>query len=443
MPMKRELLNSTIYSVFVRNYGKKGTFDDVRADLPRISGLGADILWLMPVHPIGKHARKGELGSPYAISDYRGINPEYGTLEDFRALADAIHAHGMKLMIDVVYNHTSPDSVLYAEHPEWFYTKKNGKPGNRIGDWSDIIDLDFDNPELREYLIDTLKYWLEQGVDGFRCDVAPLIPLDFWIDARRACDEFKKDVVWLTESVEPHFIEELRGRGFICHSDAEMYGAFDIAYDYDTYFAIHRYAAGEMSLEQYMDLKRIQIYSMPGHAIKLRHIENHDTPRGAWFFPEAKALRNYTAFTFFERGCALLYNGQEAGENNRTSLFDADPVNWERLPSHADFIKSCVSMHRAEIMRDGWYELPEGPVKGVVIAAYREIDDTESKQWKRVGVFNIEGKQGALDLSAYLPGLSKLSGNYKNLLDYDGAESGITVKDGVTVLPAEPVIFDL
>jgi glycosidase len=170
--MKRELLNSTIYSIFVRNYSEDGTFARVQDDLGRIKSLGAEIIWLMPIHPIGTVARKGALGSPYAISDYRGINPDYGTLEDFRRLVQRAHELGLKVMIDVVYNHTSPDSLLFAQHPDWFYRNADGSPGNRIGDWSDIIDLDFSNSDLREYLIESLKYWLEQGVDGFRCDVA-------------------------------------------------------------------------------------------------------------------------------------------------------------------------------------------------------------------------------------------------------------------------------
>ena len=136
------LQQQIIYSVFVRNHTEEGTFRAVIPDLPRIRALGADFIWLMPVHPIGEKERKGTLGSPYAISDYRAVNPEYGTLDDFRALVDAIHANGMRCMIDVVYNHTSPDSVLSQTHPEFFYHRPDGSFGNQIGDWSDVIDLD-------------------------------------------------------------------------------------------------------------------------------------------------------------------------------------------------------------------------------------------------------------------------------------------------------------
>ena len=156
---KKELRNKLMYQVFVRNYTEEGTFDGVRRDLDRIRDLGVDIVYLLPIHPIGEKCRKGSLGSPYAISDYRAVNPEYGTLEDFRALAEAIHEKGMKCIIDVVYNHTSPDSVLSAEHPEWFYRKEDGSFGNHVGDWSDIIDLDYTREGLAEYQIETLKMW--------------------------------------------------------------------------------------------------------------------------------------------------------------------------------------------------------------------------------------------------------------------------------------------
>jgi glycosidase len=204
----RNLRNQVMYSVFVRQYSKEGTFDKVKEDIPRIRSLGTDIVWLMPIHPIGEVNRKGTLGSPYAIRDYRAVNPEYGTMEDFRALVDEIHANGMKCIIDVVYNHTSPDSVLSKEHPEWFYHKPDGSFGNRIGDWTDIIDLDYSKKELWAYQIDTLKMWAET-VDGFRCDVAPLVPLEFWLQARRAVAEVRPGAIWLSETVEPPFICDL------------------------------------------------------------------------------------------------------------------------------------------------------------------------------------------------------------------------------------------
>ena len=226
------LRNMTLYSIFVRNDG--GTFAAVGRDLPRLKALGVDAIWLMPIHPIGSEKRKGTLGSPYAISDYRAINPEFGTMDDFTHLCDSAHALGLKVLIDVVYHHTSPDSVLVKAHPEYFYRKPDGSFGNHVGDWTDIIDLDFNVKPLWDELIDTLCFWA-QYVDGFRCDVAALVPLDFWLEARRRVEAVRPGCIWLAESVEHGFIRYNRDQGLDALSDSELYRAFDICYDYDVY----------------------------------------------------------------------------------------------------------------------------------------------------------------------------------------------------------------
>ncbi len=187
---KIDLRKQMIYSIFVRNYSPEGNFEGVRKDLDRIKDLGTDIIWLLPIQPSGKEKRKrkGILGSPYAISDYRAINPEYGTMEDFKRLCDDVHAKGMKIIIDCVYNHTSPDSVQAKEHPDWFYHKKDGSFGNKVGDWSDVIDLDYSHKDLWKYQAETLVMWAKY-VDGFRCDVAPMVPVDFWKYKWLRCDQ--------------------------------------------------------------------------------------------------------------------------------------------------------------------------------------------------------------------------------------------------------------
>ena len=210
---KKSLRNQVLYSIYVRNYSKEGTFAAVQADLDRVKALGTDIIWLLPIHPTGEKNRKGSLGSPYAIRDYRAVNPEFGTLDDFRHLVDAIHARGMKCIIDVVYNHTSPDSWLAENHPEWFYHKPDGSLGNRFGDWWDVADLDYSHPELWDYQIETLKTWARL-VDGFRCDVAPLVPLEFWKRARAEVATVRPGCFWLCESVERGFHVAARTQGF-------------------------------------------------------------------------------------------------------------------------------------------------------------------------------------------------------------------------------------
>ena len=174
------LRDSILYSIYVRSHTEEGTFLSIIPDLKRIKALGTDIIWFMPIHPIGVKNKKGSLGCPYANRDYRTVNPCYGTMEDFRKLVDAIHALDMKCMIDVVYNHTSPDATLVTEHPEFYYRKPDGSFGNKTGDWSDVIDLDYSNPALWDYQIESLRQWASL-VDGFRCDVASFVPVDFLV----------------------------------------------------------------------------------------------------------------------------------------------------------------------------------------------------------------------------------------------------------------------
>ena len=291
----KTLRNMVMYQVYVRNFSEEGTFDKVKEKLSDIKSLGVDIIWLMPIHPIGTLKRKGTLGSPYAISDYRAINPEFGTLDDFRSLVDAIHAMGMKCIIDVVYNHTSPDSVLSKEHPEWFYHKEDGSFGNRVGDWSDIIDLDYSNKELWDYQIDTLKMWA-QIVDGFRCDVAPLIPLEFWLKAREEVEKVREGAIWLSESIEPGFIIHMRGRGLTALSDGEIYCAFDLCYDYDIYHEFRDILSQKATLARYCEAVNRQEYIYPDNYVKLRFLENHDVPRVRSLVSTLRILRNFTAF---------------------------------------------------------------------------------------------------------------------------------------------------
>ena len=173
--MKNELKSSIIYQVFTRNYTIEGTFNALTSKLDYIKDLGTDILYLLPINEIGKVGRKGSLGSPYSIKDYYKINPEYGTLEDFKDLISKTHEKGMKLMIDIVFNHTSRDSLIMNEHPEWMYHDKDGNFANKAGDWSDVYDLDYNNQDLIAYLVGVIEYYCSLGVDGFRFDVASLI----------------------------------------------------------------------------------------------------------------------------------------------------------------------------------------------------------------------------------------------------------------------------
>ncbi len=414
------LRNMTMYSVFVRNHG--GTFRKAAEDMPRIRELGADIVWLMPIHPIGKTQRKGTLGSPYAISDYRAVNPEYGTKDDLRYLADVVHQNGMKLIIDVVYNHTSPDSVLSREHPEWFYHKPDGSFGNRIGEWSDIIDLDYNQPGLWDYQIDTLKMWAEI-VDGFRCDVAPLLPLKFWLRAREEVETVRPGCIWLSESVEPSFIRDNRNRGMISLSDSEIYQAFDISYDYDIYGDFIDYVEGKTTLADYAAALLRQEGCYPVDYVKLRFLENHDRPRMAFLFPDENVRMNWFSWMFFQKGIALLYSGQEWQPVHRPDLFDLDPVPMNGKAPLTELIIKLSHMKKDELFANGAYDIIPRP-NDVLTAAWK------LNSRRALGIFSLKGKASVLPA-----GLS--DGKYVNFID--GCE--IWVESGLIATDGKPIII--
>lgn len=421
----KKLRNAVVYSVYVRNYGKNGKFTDVEEDLQRIKDLGTDIIWFMPIHPIGEVNRKGVLGSPYAIKDYRGINPEYGTLEDFRRLVDKIHQLGMKVMIDVVYNHTSPDSWLVENHPEYFYIKPDGKRGNKVGDWSDIVDLDYNNKDLWTYQIDTLKYWVGIGVDGFRCDVAPLVPIQFWMKAREEVNKVKPGVIWLAESVEHGFISYLRKEGFVAHSDCEVYNAFDICYDYDVHNYFKGYLEGKNSLKEYIDRVALQEVIYPDNYVKLRFLENHDQPRAKELIPDNEKLNIWTAYMFFQKGAALIFNGQEARDHHLPNLFNNDKVNWDDMnDGFVNMIKRLSALKKKDIMAEGNYSIGVVENKDVIVITYEKGNE------KLIGIFNVNLEDGTIKLPVD-------DGEYENLVTGEK----ISILDGEIELPYHPLII--
>lgn len=422
---KKELRNMVIYSIYVRNYGVSGKFTDVEQDVERIKNLGVDIIWFLPIHPIGEENRKGTMGSPYAIKDYKEINPEYGTLQDFKRLVDKIHGQGMKVMIDVVYNHTSPDSYYVKNHPKYFYTKPDGGRGNKVGDWSDIVDLDYKNQGLWQEQIDTLKYWVSQGVDGFRCDVAPLVPIDFWNRAREEIKKIKPDFVWLAESVEASFIIDLRKGGFVAHSDCEMYSAFDICYDYDVHNYFKGYLSGEYPLKEYISRVVQQEYIYPDNYVKLRFLENHDQPRASSLIHDEDKLKIWTAYMFFQRGAALIYNGQEAMDEHLPNLFEVDKVLWDGLnEDFAGLVRRLAGIKKEPIMANGNYSIGVFDDKDVVVITY------EMNEEKLIGIFNVGLEDGTIQLPVG-------DGMYENL----ATGKFIEISEGEVDLPYTPVII--
>ena len=419
---KIALRDQVIYSIYVRNHTEEGTFLSIIPDLDRIKALGTDIVWLLPIHPIGVKGKKGSLGCPYANRDYRSVNPEYGTMEDFRTLVSAIHEKGMKCIIDVVYNHTSPDSTLTVEHPEFFYRKADGSMGNHVGDWTDVVDLDYTVKELWDYQIESLVMWAKI-VDGFRCDVASFVPVEFWCRAREAVEQVRPGAIWLAETVHSGFGQFARKSGLYSASDYEMFRAFDMEYDYDVRGIFDDYLKGKRHLSNYVDLLNFQECLYLANHIKMRCLENHDLARICSFVKNEKALRNFTAFLYFLKGTTMLYGGQEYCCDHTPSLFEKDvfPRSGKdisalltKLGEIKKTILSCADDFRGEAMD-----------KEQIAVLLREDEKT-----KKLGVFSLKGLEA--DVTVEFP-----DGTYTNAID--GA--AVEVKGGVLHCAGEPVIL--
>ncbi|NQY98881.1 MAG: alpha-amylase [Henriciella sp.] len=324
--------DAVIYQINTRQFTPEGTFIAAQAELPRLKELGVDILWLMPIHPIGEVNRKGSLGSPYAIKDYFGVNPEFGTEEDFRAFVDAAHAAGFKVILDWVANHTAWDNPMVTEHPEWYETDWKGDfHPTPWTDWADIIDLDYSNPELRAYKTEALKYWVEEfDIDGYRCDVAGFVPLDFWETARAELNQIKP-VFMLAEWQQ----RDLHRK------------AFDATYAWAWKEAAQRIAKGQSNAGDLRGYLSEQISTWPLDAYRMLYTENHD--QNAWDGSTGEiygdAYHAMLTLSFVTEGIPLIHNGQEVGNQNQLEFFERDPIEWGDFDHpDGDLIKKLIAI---------------------------------------------------------------------------------------------------
>ena len=419
------LRNQVIYQVFPRQYSKENNFKGVTKDLQRIKDLGTDIVYLLPIHPIGVKNKKGDLGCPYSIQDYRKICQDLGTFSDFEELINKTHELGMKLMIDVVYNHTSRDSRLLNEHPEYFYKNKQGEFANRVGEWWDVTDLDYSNKELWDELIDTLCFWAKLGVDGFRCDVATLVPLEFWKEARKALLEVNPNFILLAESVEPGFIKYIRECGFEAASDCELYEAFDILYDYDIYSYYLDYLKNRKNLNGWLNELNRQQTTYPKNYIKSHCLENHDQVRSAAFVKDEVRLRNLDALIYFLRGTTFIYNGQEALDEVQQSLFDIDLVNWDNLGKYdiSSLMRRCSEIKKDPLFKESNYDI----ILEEIEVAHLKYENDEEVMEIVLNVGNVEGKVKT----------NLTNGLHKNLFD----ESYVEVVNNEIKIGVNPIVL--
>jgi glycosidase len=304
--------NKVIYEVNVRNYSAEGNFKGLEKDLPHLKDLGVDILWLMPIHPIGEENREGFLGSPYAVKNYKAINPSYGTAEDFKSLINAAHAANMEIWIDWVANHTAWDNNWVSEHLDYYAEKDGQRPYSPEG-WNDVVQLDYNNADMRAAMIDAMKYWVSEfNIDGYRCDAATFVPLSFWKEARAQVDAVK-NITWLCEGDNADYME-----------------AFDYDYAWAFNTAMNNFGKDNnvpVLVSECEKLFNNAAYKNKGRMV---YLTNHDLNAhdGTEFTRYGSSVLPLTVLSFTIYDMPLIYNGQEIGMDKAMSLFDLDPVRW-------------------------------------------------------------------------------------------------------------------
>lgn len=302
-----------LYEVYVRNFSTEGNFIGLISQLDRLKDLGITAIWLMPIHPIGRVGKKGSQGCPYAIRDYMDINHEYGTMDDFRNLVDEVHKRGMKIILDMVANHSANDNVNITEHPDWFMLDAEGNPTRRNPEWSDVVDNNLNCRELREYLKSVMLFWVKKfDIDGYRCDVAGMVPLDFWRDSVAELHRIKSNLFMLAEWESPHLCTD------VFHSD----------YNSELYQHFEKIKAGKALAQDLVSIVVANRRFYPRNYLPLNYIENHDQKRAAEIMG-IEGTKPAAAFIFTIPGIPLIYNGQEIGETRYLSLFDWEPMDWD------------------------------------------------------------------------------------------------------------------
>jgi len=324
----------TIYELFPRDFSTSGNLNAITARLDELHDLGVSILWVMPIHPVGLKGRKGEYGSPYSISDYYAINPEYGTLNDFQKLVAGAHQRGMKVIMDIVANHTSWDSVM-MQHMEFYKQDAPGHVIPPVPEWSDVAGLNYSNAGLRQYMLSMLKYWMkETDVDGFRCDVAYMVPTDFWEQARAELTQIKPDFMMLAEASKPELLTN----------------AFDIDYSWPLLATLNNVlqrGAPATDLRKSWEESRRQF---PQHALHMRISDDHDEARAVGRYGLGGALAA-SALMFTLDGVPLLYNGMEVGDTTESgdpALFEKLPIFWhpKERPPLRDIYRDLIQLRK-------------------------------------------------------------------------------------------------
>lgn len=382
--------NANIYEVNLRQFTAEGTFNAFAKHLPRLKELGVNIIWFMPIQPVGIKNRKGNLGSAYSVQNYFAVNPDFGTLEDFKNLVKEIHKLGMYVIIDWVANHTSWDNVWVTEHPDWYKKNEKGEIHDYIYDngkeleyWTDVVGLDYKQFPLWDGMIDALIYWVEEtGIDGYRCDVAGLVPTAFWERARKELDSIKP-IFMLAEWSDPKLHKK----------------AFDMTYDWtlhDIMVDMTKGKSNSLALKKYIEEPPI---IFPSDAYRMLFTTNHD--KNSWEACDTELFKDsFKAFAVLAAtlpGMPLIYGGQESVLDKRLAFFEKDTIDWKNFEL-SDFYKELLKLKSENVAL--WNGQNGGDIKVLeatneeIFAFSRKKDDNEV-----IVIINFSGTVQKVDKS--------------------------------------------
>lgn len=400
--------NATIYEVNIRQFTPEGTLNAFARHMPRLKKMGIDILWIMPINPVGEKNRKGSLGSYYSVSDYKAVNPEFGTMEDFNKLVSEAHQLGMKVIVDWVASHTSWDHDWITVHPDWY---KKDSLGNIIApfDWTDVAQLNYDNKEVWQGMLDALQYWVrESDIDGYRCDVAWMMPVEFWDYARVELNK-SKPVFMLAEAEGPQY-----------HTKA-----FDMTYSWEIHHLLNSIAQGKKNVKSLDSLLVKQDTLYPADAYRMLFTSNHDENswQGTEFERMGAGSLTMAVLTATLPGMPLVYSGQESAFNKRLRFFEKDTIDWKDYRLEPFYQKLFALKHAYQPLWNGTWG---GELNRIRTSADTSVMAfTREKEGDKVFILaNLTGevKECRLEGKAF-------TGNYKEWF----TEEEKTFKKGETV----------
>lgn len=404
--------NANIYEVNIRQYTVEGTFAAFEKHIPRLKEMGVDILWLMPIHPIGKKNIKGTLGSYYAVNDYQKVNPEFGNLEEFKHLVNYAHEQGMYVIIDWVANHTAWDNWLIEEHSDWYTKDSTGNIISPVEDWSDVAGLNYDISEMREYMIQSLEYWIkEANIDGYRCDVAGMVPTDFWVDARIRID-----------AIKPTFM-------LAEHEGKDLLQAFDMIYGWEFHHIMNGIAKGEKSIND-IDTYFAKIDTIYCDDDYFMHFtSNHDENswNGTVFERMGDATEAMAVLSATVPGMPLIYSGQEDKLSKRLEFFEKDTIVWDNF-DYANMYSKLLHLKKENSAL--W--------NGTVGGSFNKIENSnpelvysfvrEKNENKVIVILNLSDKEQDVSILD-----ENLNGNYTSL--FTDAKFEVNTKKSIKLEP--------